>query len=150
MISELTWKRYVQCMMASSRLAEEAMRVNDTTINPQLLQLANKTLLALLKQKGHVPTSYKLDQCLEVAKKGGKKLSSTSTTSAGKGKQHKYDVQTVAYTRKDAVTLHRDFVKACNVPPIFAATKQIAMEKLEKFQQQLLSRTSIKNTSSYV
>ena len=130
----MAWKRFVECLAAFSHFSEDAMRINDTTNNPQLVQLAAKTLVPILKHKGHVPAVYKLGQCLEVSKKSAKK----STSGAGQGKPHKYEVQKSAYTRKDIIGMSKEFMESCNIP-LERGTAEYARRSVGG--KQLVSRT---------
>ncbi len=108
MMDTLAWKRYCQTLAAAAKMSQDAIRVNDSTANPQLALTAGKTLFPMLQAKGHIPVSYKFVQCVEIVRKGRK-------GSGTPAKGHRQEVQGVAYTRQDMLVFHNQLLQACNI-----------------------------------
>ena len=106
--------------------------IKSSLSNLSLYSFVNEEILTMLKAKAHVTEKYKIGQCLKIVKKQRHRERSVSKY----GRAVKYEIEEIAYTKKEAQELHRNLLNKYEI-------KEYIYKNMNSNLDKLISRTSV-------
>ena len=138
MLPELHWTRYMNYLSSLSYFSCCNLTLKSSLSNLSLYRFVNEEFLPMLKAKAHVTEKYKIGQCLKIVKKQRHRERSVSKY----GRAVKYEIEEIAYTKKEAQELHRNLLNKYEI-------KEYIYKNMNSNLDKLISRTKIKFLKPY-